>query len=832
MLDSDDRLPQGGRSVPMKIPLRLLAACCTVLGLSAAELEILPAQVQMHGPHARQQLLAQVAAGDVQRDWTSNAAWVSDDPAVAAVDAGGLVRPVSDGSTVIRARAGGLDASLAVHVTGAQDSFSWSFRQHVIPVLTKRSCNSGSCHGAAAGKNGLKLTLRGYDPQADYDALTREATARRVSLADPASSLFLLKPTLTIPHGGGRRVAVDSLEYQVLSEWVAAGAPGPREDDPAVVGLEVYPSEAMLMPGSTQRLVVRAKYSDGRVADVSRWARYSSTDSSVAEVSDEGVVTMVGRGEAAVTVAYATSVLYARLTVPHDTELTDEDFDRLPLNNYIDELVAGKLRKLRIAPSEQASHATFLRRAYLDAIGVLPTAGEVEDFLADAFPGKRSELIDRLLERPEYADYWAYKWSDLLLVSTNRDHLNRTALWDFYNWVRDSVAENKPWDRFVKDIFASSGSSRENGALNYFVLHKDTIDLAENTTQAFMGQTLTCARCHNHPLEKWTQVQYYRFANLFTRIGIKTGDEPGDSIVFTKDFGDIPHPRTGSPLPPTPLEGDELPLDSPADRKLHLAEWLTGDDNPHFARNIVSRVWASFFARGLVDPPDDLRATNPSSNEELFDALAQDFVASGYDVKHLIRTIMNSGTYQLSSTPNASNERDDKYYSRYQVKRLPAEVILDAMSAITGHESDFDGYPRGMRSIQLPDVQVESRFLESFGRPLRLVCDFEERSDDPSVAQALHVINGETLNEKLKAGGNNIAAVLKLGMTDRRIVEHLFLSAFSRYPTVDERRTILREFAEAHGDRPPGPSPAGDRREALEDLTWALLTTKEFLFNH
>lgn len=812
--------------------LAALAASFTVFGLAAAELEILPAQMELHGLQARQQLLAQAAAGDAQRDWTSNAAWVSDDPGIATVDAGGLVRPVSNGSTVIRARAGGLDASLAVRVTGMQDPFSWSFRKHVIPVLTKRSCNSGSCHGAEAGKNGLKLSLRGYDPQADYDALTREATARRVSLADPASSLFLLKPTLTIPHGGGKRIDVDSLEYQVLSEWIAAGAPGPREDDTAVLGLEVYPREATLMPGSTQRLVVRAKYSDGRAADVSRWARYSSTDSSVAEVSADGVVTMVGLGEAAVTVAYASSVLYARLTVPHEYQLTEEDFGRLPINNYIDELVVEKLRKLRIAPSEQASHATFLRRAYLDAIGILPTAAEVEDFLADAFPTKRSELIARLLERPEYADYWAYKWSDLLLVSTNRDHLNRTALWDFYNWIRDSVAENKPWDRFVKDIFTSTGSSRENGALNYFVLHKDTIDLAENTTQAFMGQTLTCARCHNHPLEKWTQVQYYRFANLFTRIGIKTGDEPGDSIVFTKDFGDILHPRTGSPLPPTPLEGDELALDSSADRKLHLAEWLTGEANPHFARNIVSRVWASFFARGLVDPPDDLRATNPSSNEELFDALVKDFVESGYDVKHLISRIMNSGTYQLSSTPNASNERDDKYYSRYQVKRLPAEVILDAMSAITGHESDFDGYPRGMRAIQLPDVQVDSRFLESFGRPLRLVCDFEERSDDPSIAQALHVINGETLNAKLKAEGNNVAAALKLGLTDRKIVEHLFLSAFSRYPTADERRAILAELEEAHGGLGTGPAWASVRRDAFEDLSWALLTTKEFLFNH
>ena len=808
------------------------AFCWPLLGQSAAEIAIFPASVELHGPQARQQLLAQVTTGGVQRDWTSKAAWTSENPAIAVVDAGGLVRPVSDGSAVIRVGAAGREANLRLRVTGTRDAFSWGFRQHVIPVLTKKSCNSGSCHGSAGGKNGLKLTLRGYDPSADYDVLTREATARRISLADPASSLFLLKPTMTMSHGGGQRIAVDSLEYQVLSGWIAAGATGPREDDPAVVGLEVYPRAATLEPGSKQRLVVRAKYSNGRVADVSRWARYSSTDAAVAEVGDDGVVTMVGRGEAAITVAYATSVLYARLTVPHDNEISEEDFGRLTVHNYIDELVVEKLRKVRISPSEPADDSAFLRRAYLDAVGILPTAEEAEEFLADPSPDKRRRLIDRLLERPEYADYWAYKWSDLLLVSTNSDHLNRTALWDFYNWIRDSVAENKPWDRFAQDIFASSGSSRENGALNYFVLHKDTIELAENTTQAFMGQTLTCARCHNHPLEKWTQVQYYRFANLFTRIGIKTGDEPGDSIIFTKDFGDIAHPRMGRPLPPTPLEGTELALDSQHDRKLHLAEWLTSEANSYFARNVVSRVWASFFARGLVDPPDDLRATNPSSNEKLFEALVQDFVESGYDVKHLIRRIMNSGTYQLSSTPNASNQRDDKYYSKYQVKRLPAEVILDTMSSITGQDSRFQGYPLGARAIQLPDVEVESQFLESFGRPARLVCDVEERSDDPSIAQALHVINGETLNGKLRAEENNIAAFLKLGLSDRKILEHLFLAAFSRYPTESENETILGELKNARADHSSERARTRGRRESIEDLMWALLTTREFLFNH
>ena len=814
--------------------MRILGAVLVCFGFllplgaetEVGRLEILPSSVTLRGVQARQQLLAQAQTEDTQRDWTAKVTWTSENPEIVSIDTSGLLQPVTNGSAVVRAQVDGHEASITVHVQDMSKDFSWGFQQHVIPILTKRGCNSGPCHGATAGKNGLKLTLRGYDPPADYTALTREATARRISLADPAMSLFLLKPTMTTPHGGGKKIDVNSLEYQVLSEWIASGAPGPKNNDPKVVNLRVYPRTATLDPGAQQRLVVRAEYSTGDTADVSRWARYDSTDATVAEVTQNGLVKMTGRGEVAITVSYDTHVIYTRLTVPHDNAVDEKDFERLKVNNYIDELVLKKLRKLRIAPSEQTNDSAFLRRAYLDAAGVLPTAEEVKSFLVDATPNKRRLLIDKLLERPEYADYWAYKWSDLLLVSTNKNHLNRTALWDFYNWIRDSVAENKPWDKFVHDIFSSAGSSRENGALNYFVLHKDTIELAENTTQAFMGQTLTCARCHNHPLEKWTQVQYYRFANLFTRIGIKTGDEPGDSIVFQKDFGDIIHPRLKRPLPPTPLEGEELALDSISDRKKHLADWLASDNNIYFARNIVSRVWANFFARGLVVPSDDLRATNPTSNEELFDALAKDLIDSGYDLKHLIRRIMNSGTYQISSTPNASNQHDKKYYSKYEVKRLPAEVILDALSSLTGQASVFKGYPKGMRALQLPDVQVRSDFLESFGRPPRLVCDVQERSSDPSISQALHVINGETLNGKLRSEGNAISSFLKLNLSSKEILDHLFLSAFSRYPDESEKEIILAELANAHTSKEP------NKREVVEDLMWALLTKKEFLFNH
>ena len=405
-------------------------------------------------------------------------------------------------------------------------------------------------------------------------------------------------------------------------------------------------------------------------------------------------------------------------------------------------------------------------------------------------------------------------------------------MWSFYNWIRDSVKQNKPWNRFAREMFTGSGNTRQNGALNYFVLHKDPIDLAENSTQAFLGQRVTCARCHNHPLEKWTQKQYYELANLFARIGQKNGAEPGDIVVFAKTTGDVNHPRLLRPLPPTPLDGKSIPIDSPEDRRIVFAKWLTSPENPYFARNLVNRVWANFMGRGLCDPVDDMRATNPASNEELFAALAKDFVAGGYDVKSLIRTIMNSGAYQLSSEANATNQADTKFYSHYFIRRLPAEVLLDAMSQVTGVPTRFGGYPVGTRALQLPDTQVQSQFLTSFGRPKRIICDAGERSSEPSISQALHVINGDTLNKKLSAADGYAVLAVKLGLSDARILDHLFLSAYGRYPTEAEKQPMLEALKKA---RQSTGSPEAQReahRQALEDMMWAMLTSKEFLFNY
>ena len=795
-----------------------------------AKLAILPESVQLHGPEARQQLLVESSAGGFQEDLTRQAQWSTSNAGIATVDPAGMVRPVADGEATITAKIGTRSTTVKVVAKGARAPFAWSFRNHVIPVMTKAGCNQGACHGALAGKNGFKLTLRGYDPEVDYDTLTRQSVGRRVSMAEPSSSLILQKPVFALPHGGGKRFRPDSLEYRVIAEWIAAGAPRPKADDADVTALEVYPRSAILKPSAEQQLVVRARYSDGTVQDVSRWVKYSSNNEGVATVDDFGRVKMNGHGEAAVTLYYSSRVLYSRLAVPFDNQVPAEAYTKFPRNNFIDELAVTKWKSLNLAPSAPAPDSAFIRRAFVDAAGILPTAEEVEEFLNDKSPDKRKKLIDRLLEREEYFDYWAYKWSDLLLVSSRK--IGNNAMWNFYNWIRDSVKANKPWDQFARDIFTASGSSRQNGALNYFVQHKDTVDLAENVTQAFLGQRLTCARCHNHPLEKWTQRQYYQFANLFSRVGLKNGDRPGETIIYAKAAGDINHPRLLRPMAPTPLDGLAMAVDSTDDRRLHFAKWLTSPDNDFFVRNVVNRVWGSIMGRGLAHPVDDVRVSNPVSNEELFAAVVKDFVAHRFDMNHLIRTIMNSSTYQLSSEANATNGADNMYYSKYIVKRLPGEVILDAMSQVSGVPTAFPGFPAGTRAMQLPDIRVTSRFLSVFGRPERIVCDVAERSSDPSIAQALHVINGDTLNKKLSAPEGNLALMLRLGLPENRVLDHLYLSAFSRYPSEQERRDMAEALAKGRANTGTREVQLESRRQALEDLVWSMMTSKEFLFNH
>ncbi len=799
----------------------------------AAERRLLPGEIVLTGPHATQRLLVVLEQdGKVVADLTPQAAFQSSQPAVAVVDAGGTVRAAGDGTTTITAVVEGRQARVQVQVRQAGEPSSWSFRNHVIPLMTRAGCNSGACHGALAGKGGLKLSLRGYDPRADHFAWTRQAQARRVDRGEPARSLLLLKPTLALPHGGGRRLEVDGPDYRLLADWIASGAPGPRDDDVRIQRLEVLPAAATLKPKDALQILVRAWYTDGHAEDVTRWAKFTSSEDLVAAVNIDGRATVAGHGEAAISVWYSNFVGATRITSPFPQSVDPKLFAASGRHNFIDDLVLEKLESLHLPPSPPCTDAEFIRRAFLDAAGILPTPEEVRKFLADPDPHKRARLIDVLLERPEYVDYWAYKWSDVLLITTRR--LPQPAVWSFYQFVRQAVADNKPWDRFARDVLTASGSTLENGAANYFVLHKDVTDLTESTSVTFLGMSITCCRCHNHPLEKWTQDQYWGMANLFSRVALKNGDRPGEVHVQSELAGDAAHPRRGVPMPPTPLDGKPLPEGSPLDRRGYFAGWLTSPNNPYFARARVNRIWRNFLGRGLVEAEDDLRQTNPPSNPELLGALAKDFIDHHYDVKHLVRLVMNSAAYQRSSKPLPGNAGDDRFYSHYLIRRLPAEVILDAYSQVTGVPTPFnqlnsggrdgvsgyDGYPPGTRALQLPDALVVSPFLDAFGRPERAQTCSCERQQDSTVGQALHLNNGKTLNDKIRAKGSRLETWLAEKVGDEEAVRRVFLLALSREPTAVELAKFTAILPEA-------PS----RREALEDLFWAVLASKEFLFN-
>jgi hypothetical protein len=808
----------------------LAAALGNVQG-AGTDVGLLPPAARLVGPHARQRFIVERSVGPVgTADVTSKAVFTIDNPRVAKVDANGFVVPAGDGLATLLATVDGQTVRATISVEDHDRDESWSFRNHVEPVLTKQGCNSGACHGAAAGKNGLRLTLRGYAPEVDHAVLTRQTLGRRVIKTAPQESLLLLKPTGAVEHGGGVRFSPVSLEYNVIAEWIAAGMPGPTASDPEIKALTLYPSAVRLEPGDVQQILVQATYSDGRIEDVTHWSKFGGTDESVAAVDEMGLLKVTGRGEAYVSVWFASQVGRVTVTSPYETKLDPGVFASARRNNPIDEKNLAKLAALKIPPSSDAGDSVFLRRAYLDATGTLPPIDQVELFLKDRRPDKRGQLIDRLLKSPEFVDYWAYKWSDLFLVSSQK--LPAPAMWSFYRFVRDAVARNVPWDQFARSIVTAQGSTLSNGAANFFILHRDPIDLTENASMAFMGLALTCARCHNHPLEKWTQDQYYGFANLFGRVKLKDGETAGDAVVANAAEGEILHPRRGIAMRPQPLDGAAMTLDDPHDRRAAFADWLARPDNPYFARAAVNRVWSNFFGRGLVDPDDDLRVSNPPSDQALLDWLVADFIAHRYDVKQLIRTILTSAVYARSSLPVPGNESDTKFLSHYRVKRLPAEVLLDAIAQVTEVPTSFSGYPAGWRSIQLPDSKVENAFLESFGRPARLATCSCERSAEPSMAQTLHLANGKTINEKLRSDSSVAARAIARKDDDDAIVDRLFLASLSRHATASENDRMKRALKDGTPGLKDDRAIATGRRQAIEDLYWAVLTCQEFLFNH
>ena len=714
----------------------------------------------------------------------------------------------------------------------SQNSPEPSFRNHVQPILTKAGCNMGACHGAGAGKNGFYLSLRGYNDDADWTAITRAAAGRRIDASDPGRSLLLLKATGTLPHKGGKRFETDSPEYQTLARWIAAGSPAPKMSDLKLERLEVLPPQSMAKLGETKQIKVLAHFGGNRIEDVTRWAKFTSAQETVAQVDDSGLVRVIGSGAGAISVWYLSQIAVAHVTVPWTNPTPTQPLNRLRSRGFIDDQINAKLVELNLPPSPPADDATFIRRAHLDTLGTLPTKEDVRSFLADCRKdgqGARDALVERLLRRPEFVDYWTYKWSDLLLVNSRT--LPPKAARAYHRWIRQQVERNTPWNVIARDLVLAKGSNFENGAANFFILHDDPRTMAETVTQTFMGMSVGCARCHNHPSERWTNDDYFAYANLFARVRSKNSSLEAERILVSLPSGDLAQPRTGRPQKPRPLGGKTVDDSSLPDRREAVVDWLTNDSNPYFAKAIVNRVWANFFGIGLVERVDDLRVSNPSSNEALFKATADFLIRQRYDLKSLMREILRSEAYRRSSESLPGNREDTRFYSRYHPHRLMAEVILDAYAQVTGVPTDFKRstengdnfaltYPKGTRALELPDSQIASYFLKSFGKPDRLQnCDCE-RSSEPSVAQVLHIANGSTLNDKLRSEACLLSRATGDLTTD---IEDAYLRAYSRFPTQSEQSRIMEAVKSA---------PISDRHAVLEDLYWALLSSKEFLFNH
>ena len=729
-----------------------------------------------------------------------------------------------------------VSAKVVVSNTDAQPE--WSFRHDIENILTKLGCNSGACHGALAGKGGFRLSLRGYDPDFDHQSITRDSSGRRIEYAAPSKSLILTKPSGALPHKGGMKLNTDSEEYRVLADWISNGAKGPITEEPNLTRISVQPESSILEVGDSTALLVTAHYEDGTTRDVTNWAKFTSTDETIANVTETGDAAITGSGQGAVLVWFGSKVVLANLTVPYSNQLSDDTFANAPRKNFIDDINLKQLQELRLPPSPRCDDATFLRRATIDTIGRLPTTAEREGYFATPAKDRRDWLIDQLLAGDAYVDYWTYKWSDLLLI--NGSKLRPVAVKTYYQWVRDAVQQRLPWDQFVHQILTATGGSNENGATNFYALHQSPEEMTENASQAFLGLSIGCAKCHNHPLEKWTNDQYYAMANLFARVRAKGwgGDgRNGDGIrtVFVSTSGELIQPNRGKAQPPAPLDAPALAFDDTRDRRETLSNWMTDPTNPYFARAITNRIWSNFFGRGLVEQVDDLRLSNPASNEELLKTAGEYLVSVEFKLPELMRQILQSETYQRTSVAIDGNSQEQRYHSRYYPRRMMAEVLLDSIDQTLGTTTSFNEiafpgadsqktefYAEGTRAIQLYDAAVKSYFLKTFGRnPREITCECE-RSDDPSMIQVLHLSNGETLNPKLVTDTNVISKMMEDNASNREIIDHLFITGLSRSPSDQERQNLL-EIVSEYGD---------DRKTALADVAWSILTSGEFTFNH
>lgn len=801
-------------------------------GEPPAQFQVTPAELVLQGPFDRVQLIVTQTSGDGAideycDDLTGQAHFSSSSNDLVNVSASGQVSAKGNGTTAISVSVGGTSRSIPVTVSGISPSQQVDFLKDVRPVLSKAGCAAAACHASQHGKGGFKLSVFGYDPLADYEQIAICGRGRRISPARPDASLILAKATMRVPHGGGLRIEPESIDYQVVRRWIESGSPRSSHPELAAERIEVFPKQRVDQVGSTQQLRVVAHYTDGSQRDITSLAIYDAIDTGIVNVTGSGMVTTYGEGQSAIMIRYDGQVATSTFIVPFSdhaqlAEWKDSD-------NVIDALAAAKFADLGLQPSPPSDDATFVRRAFLDAIGSLPEPETVIAFTQSSDPKKRVHLVDQLLGltgdpaldiyNERYSAFWTLRWSDL--IRNNSSSLGEQGMWAMHNWIRDAFRQNKRFDEFVRELVTAKGSIYSNGPANFFRVHNDASALTEATSQLFMGVRLECAKCHQHPFESISQTDYYSMSAFFSRVGSKNSEEFGlfgrETIVMVKPAGEVSHPRTGKRLAPRPIGGQ--PMDDALDRRIPFAQWLTSADNPYFARSVVNRYVGFLLGSGLVEPVDDMRSTNPPSNQEMIDAITADFVEHGFDLKRLMRTIMTSRLYSLSSQPTPDNASDHRFYSHFNVKRLAAEPLLDAIDHATGVPTKFKNLPLGTRAIELPDAEYPDYFLNTFAKPRRAsVCQCE-RSPDANLAQALHTINGEPLTAKIASKEGRIAKLVAAKKTHDDIVRELYLAALCRLPSPDElaaSNEILKESKTAE--------------ECYHDLLWALINSKQFLF--
>ena len=793
---------------------------------SPSELRIQPESIHLSGPRSQQQIIVTgIYADKSQRDLTAFCQYSAANPQVVAVNKSGFVLPNSDGATELTITVGAKKSTIPVKVEKQTSLKPVSFRHEMIAVMSVGGCNSGACHGTPSGKNGFKLSLRGYDPTADYEQLTRDVTGRRVSRNGPDESLIYLKGLGAIPHDGGKRFSADSVAGKTMFAWLSQGLPDDAKDLPSLQKVEVQPGDRLLnAPSRWQQLRVLAHFSNGDIRDVTRLTVFSSSDSAVADVSNTGLVEFYETGEVAILCRYLDEMVTVRITFVEPKE--GFVWNNPPERNFVDTHVFAKQKQLNILPSDVCTDAEYVRRAYMDLCGILPTAAEVRAFLTSDDKNKREKLVDTLLQRSEYADFWTLHWSDVF--RSTRKKIQQKGAYAFQNWMRKHISDNTAWNEVIREMLTASGSTFSNPPANYYRIAREPTELAETTAQLFFGVRMQCAKCHNHPFEKWTQDDYYNLAAFFARVEqradpVQAGDpkKPLAEYIFVKRSGEVVQPRTGKTAAPSFLGGETPKIALHQDRRAVLAGWITGKNNPFFAKSVVNRVWFHLMGKGIVDPVDDFRESNPSANDALLNALAKDFIEHDFDIKHTIRVIMTSRTYQLSARTNKFNKNDEKYFSHAVTKLYSAEPLFDALCFVTAVPENFSGMPAGTRAVQLPDGEVNHPFLKTFGQPAReLACECERESES-NLAQALQLINGPAVNDRLRNPKNRISTLLAKKMPESKMLEELYLTTLSRFPVEGEVKAALNHVHQAK-----------DVRKAWEDVHWALINSKEFLFRH